>query len=238
MRATGLLSHSFAQHTVIGHRAREAALLKLVQALPGGSKLALTQLGRHRSGEAYLHAERDGIYRAIARTLLGGIERPLVLVDWSDADLRPHWLMIKAAVAVGGRAVSLYEKVYPMKRYNSPKTHREFLLALRTILPDGCRPIIVADAGFRGPWFKAVEAHGWDWVGRIRNKSEYYRTETRGWQYIDALYRRATARVRHIGEVSAPPRHGYRFRLYLVRAYKTRFGRPPLTRPQGGRARQ
>jgi hypothetical protein len=222
--------------------------------LLNGNTLSLTQLGRHRAGPAFtkhhikaadrllgnghLHAERDAIYRAIARTLLAGIKRPLILVDWSDADLRRRWLMIKAAVAAGGRAVSVYEKVYPMKQYNSPKTHREFLLALKSILPDGCEPIIVTDAGFRGPWFKAVEAHGWDWVGRIRNKIKYYRAETGRWRYTDSLYKQATARVRHIGEVSLSPRHGYRFRMYLVRAYKPRVGRPPLTRPQGGRVRQ
>jgi hypothetical protein len=254
MHVTGLLAQWLAQHTVIGHRAREAALLKLVQALLGGSDLSLTQLGRHRAGSAFtkhhikaadrllgnshLHAERDGIYRAISRTLLAGIKRPLVLVDWSDADEQRRWLMIKAAVAVGGRAVSVYEKVYPMKQYNSPKTHREFLELLKTMLPDGCQPIIVTDAGFRGPWFKAVEAHGWDWIGRIRNKIKYYREDTGRWQYTDTLYRKATARVRHVGEVSLSPRHGYRFRMYLVRAYKPRVGRPPRTRPQGGGARQ
>ena len=164
MHATGLLAQWLAQHSVIGHRAREAALLKLVQALLGGSTLSLTQLGRYRPGAAYakhhikaanrllsnrhLHAERDGIYRAIARTLLAGTKRPLILVDWSDADLRRRWLMIKAAVAVGGRAVTLYERVYPMKRYNSPRTHREFLEALRTMLPDGCKPLIVTEAGY------------------------------------------------------------------------------------------
>jgi hypothetical protein len=116
-------------HTVIGHRAREAALLKLVHALLDGSKLSLTQLGRHRAGSAY-------------------------------------------------------EK----------------------------------DAGFRGPWFKAVEARGWDWVGRIRNKIKYYDTSSGRWRYTDTLYEKATARVQHIGEVSLSPRHGYRFRMYLVRA--------------------
>jgi hypothetical protein len=54
MHATGLLSYWLAQHAVIKHRAREAALLKLVHALLGGSKLVLTQLGRHRAGEVEL----------------------------------------------------------------------------------------------------------------------------------------------------------------------------------------
>src|SRR4051812_19382673 len=186
MHVARLLSRWLSNHTVIGHRARELALTKLVQALLNGNTLSLTQLGRHRAGSAYekhhikaadrllanrhLHAERDGIYRAIARTLLTGIKQPIVIVDWSDLEPRRRWLVIKAAAAVGGRAISLYEKAYPMKRYNSPRTHREFLMDLKTILPEACEPLIVTDAGFRGPWFKAVEAQGWHWVGRIRNK--------------------------------------------------------------------
>jgi hypothetical protein len=143
MHVTRPLSQWLSNHTVIGHRAREAALLKLVHALLNGSKLSLTQLGRHRAGSAYekhhikaadrlladrpLHAERDGVYRAIARTLLAGIKRPLIIVDWSDMESRRRWLVIKAAAAVGGRAVSLYEKVYPMKRYNEDRgEHRPF----------------------------------------------------------------------------------------------------------------
>lgn len=227
---------------VIGHRAREGALLKLVNALLDGGKLSVTALGRHRAGSAYekhhikaadrllgnrhLHGERAGIYRAIAQTLLAGIRRPVIIIDWSDLEPRRQWLVIKAAAAVGGRAISLYEKVYPMKRYNSPQTHREFLAALKSVLPAECEPIIVTDAGFRGPWFKAVEAQGWDWVGRIRNKIKYYDTRSQRWQFTDTLYQKATARVQHVGEVSLSPRHGYRFRMYLVRAYKPSRGRP------------
>ena len=97
---------------VIGHRARESALLKLVNALLDGGKLSVTQLGRHRAGAAYekhhikaadrllankhLHAERPGIYRAIARTLLAGIQRPVIIVDWSDLESRRQWLVLKA----------------------------------------------------------------------------------------------------------------------------------------------
>jgi hypothetical protein len=61
----------------------------------------------------------------------------------------------------------------------------------------------------------AVEARGWDWVGRIRNKIKYYDTCGGRWRYTDTLYKKATARVQHIGEVSLSPRHGYRFRMYL-----------------------
>jgi Transposase DDE domain len=142
-----------------------------------------------------------------------------------------QWLMLKAAVPVGGRAISLYERVFSFKRYNSPGAHREFLRALRSILPNDCRPIIVTDAGFRGPWFREVESYKWDWVGRIRNKIKYYREETKRWCLTDSLYPEATARPRYVGEVALSRRHKYRFRLYLVRMYKPRVGRPPRRGP-------
>jgi hypothetical protein len=254
MHAIGLLSQWLAQHNVIGHKARREALLKLVQALFNGAKLSLTQLGRHRAGDAYpkhqikaadrllgnvhLYRERQRIYRVMAQTVLAGIHRPVILVDWSDSDPGQRWYWLKAAVAVRGRALSIYEKVYSLKDYNTPKAHREFLQTLRTILPDGCKPILVTDAGFRGPWFKTVEALGWDWVGRVLNGIKYYREDTGRWQSITALYKQATARVRHLGEVLISRQRKYRFRLYLVRAYKPRVGKPSRQRLQGGSSRK
>ena len=39
---------------------------------------------------------------------------------------------------------------------------------LAELLPDPVRPIIVTDAGFRGPFFREVLSRGWDFVGRVR----------------------------------------------------------------------
>lgn len=248
MHATTTLSRWLGDHRVIAHRARAQALEKAVRALLGGGRLSLTQLGRHRGGTAFakhnikaidrllgnghLHAEREQIYRAIAKTLLAGTKRPVIAIDWSDFELGRQWVMLKAAVPVGGRAVSIYERVYPFKRYNSPGAHREFLAALKATLPEGCGPILITDAGFRGPWFRAVEALGWDWVGRVRNRIKYYREETGRWCFTDSLYKQATPKVRHLGEVTLSRRHRYRFRMYLVRAYRPRQGRPPRRGPK------
>jgi hypothetical protein len=38
-------------------------------------------------GNGRLHRERADIYRALARTLLAGTRRPLIIVDWSDFEL-------------------------------------------------------------------------------------------------------------------------------------------------------
>jgi hypothetical protein len=254
MHAIALLSQWLTEHTVIRHAARREALQKLVEALLGGGKLSLTQLGRHRAGAAYpkhhikaadrllgnghLQGERGEIYRALARTVLAGIRSPVIIVDWSDTDPGQRWYLLKAAVAVRGRALSIYEKVYPLKDYNSSKAHRAFLQTLKTILPDGCKPILVTDAGFHGPWFKAVEALGWDWVGRILGNIKYYREDTGRWQSTKALYPQATARVRHLGEVQLSRQRRYRFRLYLVRTHKPRVGPPSRQRLQGGSSRK
>ena len=105
-----------------------------------------------------------------------------------------------------------------MRRYNSPKTHRLFLQRLSHVLPAHVRPILITDAGFRGPWFRQVESLGWDWIGRIRNTIKYLNPNTRRWCYVHPLYKQATPRPQHLGWRYLSKRHRYACRLYLVRA--------------------
>ena len=240
MHTMRLLGKWLQRNAVIGHQAREHALVRVVDALLSGGTLALTHLGRHRAGSGFvkhhikavdrllgnrdLHRERDGAYGALAKTVLGGVARPVILVDWADSALAHRQLILKAAVPVKGRAISIYEEVHSMRCYNNARTHRRFLHRLQSVLPEGCRPIVVTDAGFRGPWFRDVEALGWDWVGRIRNRIKYLKPDTGRWCFIHSLYRQATARVRHIGVRCLSRRHQYWGRLYLVRALSLSVG--------------
>lgn len=82
-------------------------------------------------------------------------------MDWSDVYEGQQFVMLTAAIPLGSRALTLYEKVYPMKQYNSPKAHKQFLQELSRVVPTSKHPIIITDAGFRGPWFREVEALGW-----------------------------------------------------------------------------
>lgn len=237
MHAKQVLSRWLENRAVIGHAARVAALIRVVQGLLLGGKASLTLLGRSRIGNAHvkhhikavdrllgnqlLHQELGGVYRAIAHSLFVGNQRPVLAVDWSDFECgkERRWAMLKAAAPAGGRAVVVYARVFPFKKYNSPGAHREFLRGLKAVLPELCRPIIVTDAGFRGPWFTAVEALGWDWVGRIRNKIKYFNEDTARWSFTNSLYKLATPVVRYLGQALLSPRFGYRFRMYLVRAH-------------------
>ena len=53
MHVGRFLSRWLEQHRLVQHRARSAALVKVVDAAVGGAKLSLTQLGRGRSGTAF-----------------------------------------------------------------------------------------------------------------------------------------------------------------------------------------
>ncbi len=249
MHAVSLLQTWLERNGVISHQARVGALMRVVESLLSGGKLSLTQLGRYRAGTAYvkhhikavdrllgnhhLHAEREGIYRALSARVLAGIARPVIVVDWADTARDRDWLTLRASVPVDGRAITLYEEIHPLRDYNKSRTHRRFLDAFHRVLPTSCRPVIVTDAGFRGPWFIQVESYGWDWVGRIRNRVNYLNPATGRWRDIQSLYSQATTRVRHLGRVIMSKQRRYACRLYLVRAYQRGPGRPRKRKNRG-----
>jgi len=242
------------------HAARATTVVIVVEALVLGAKLALTHLGRNLRSAAYakhsikrvdrllgnghLHRERSRIYRALAHWLLAATPRPVLLIDWADCgpgDSRHRWLLLRAAVPLGGRAIPVYEEVHPLTRYNSPRTHRRFLRHLRAVLPADCAPILVTDAGFRGPWFREVERFGWDWIGRVRNQVKYrldHWPEDRAWASTKALYAGATPRPQHLGGALLSRRQPYCCQLYVVRQYRRGRGRPRKAHGQGSTARR
>jgi hypothetical protein len=177
-------------------------------------------------GNRHLRAERDGIYRAMAKALLRGKVRPVISIDWSDIQTGRERVMLKAATPAGGRAVTLYERVFPISRYNSPGANREFLAALRSVLPEACQPILVTDAAFRGPWFREVESYGWDWISRVRANCKYYNSDSKRWCWTRSLYPGATTRPRFVGWVALIRNRSHQVGLYLVRERKARVGRP------------
>lgn len=188
MDALKLLHKNILKSQVITHQYRLTAVMKAVESILCGGKLTLTHLGRNLPEKIYekhkikcidrllgnskLHNERHALYRLMGHWLLCGVKHPVIIVDWSDVYEGQKFVMLTAAIPVGGRTLTLFEQVYPMKQYNSPKAHKQFLKELAQVVPKNKRPIIVTDAVFRGPWFHAVNALGWDWVGRIR-KSVY-----------------------------------------------------------------
>ncbi len=197
---------------------RRTALFVNVTAALHGEVLTVTHLGRSITSEAKekhcikradrllsnrrLQCERRDIYAALTQVLIGGKQRPVIIIDWSDMDECKRHFLLRASVPVGGRSLILYEEVHTVKSKEKPKTHQQFLQTLKSLLPPNCRPILVSDAGFRTPWFKQVEALGWDWVGRIRNRHEVQLLGEEGWIPCKCLYHQATSTPKALGGAS------------------------------------
>jgi hypothetical protein len=109
------------------------------------------------------------------------------------------------------------------------------------VLPAACAPILVTDAGFRGPWFREVERFGWDWIGRVRNQVKCRLARGTGggeWADARALYASATPAPRHLGRAVLSRRQSYACELYVVHQYRRGPGRPRKAHGQGSTARR
>lgn len=198
------------------HKTRRDSLEANVFAALIGRRLTVTDLGRsiksdtsHKHGikradrllsNPHLHREGIAIYRSLSHQWVGTQKRPIVLVDWSDMDESKRHFLLRAALAVEGRSTTLYEQVHTVESKEKRDTHRQFLIQLKAVLPDDCKPILVTDAGFRTTWFTLVESIGWDWVGRVRNR--HHMRWTRGGPWFDAkrCYEKAAYRPTFLGE--------------------------------------
>jgi hypothetical protein len=172
------------------HQKRLATLIQLVDAAIRLKKLSLTNIGRgmaltiqERSGircadrfigNKHLHdKERVLMYKTQANKIIGGKTRPKILIDWSPMPNTTHHVL-RAALIVEGRALTLYEEVHIEKNLSSRKIQINFLKTLKLCLPHFCQPVIITDSGFKNPWFKAILEQGWDYIGRVRGNVFYF----------------------------------------------------------------
>ena len=170
-------------------------------------------------GSRALQQECASVYAAMARHWLRGNDTPLIVVDWSDLNADRSAQMIRASVALEGRSLTLYEEVHSMKAATSPEVHKAFLARLKMMLAPGCQPIVITDAGFRSPWFRAVEAQGWHWVGRNRNR-DLVRSHGQAfaqWRGCKSLYAKATGSALDLGLFDCVRNRPHVHRLVLIK---------------------
>jgi hypothetical protein len=178
-----------------------------------------------------LLAEQRTFFRAIAATVLRESERPIVIVDWTQV-LGAHRALV-AAVPIGGRALPIYSEVHPERLLGNSAVQGRFLQALRDVLPVGCKPIVVSDAGFHGPFFRDLVALGWDFLGRIRGTA----TVACQGRHVskEQLYAVATSTPRDLGNCelySYPRLMSSRLVLVRKRRQRARHLLPPSSRDE------
>jgi hypothetical protein len=231
MRAIQIIQRQFRPDLERVHLARFRLVFAAVFTALRCGRISLTALGRAISettsqkhgikridrllGNVRLYEERIAFYQAIARRLVSASSRPLVIVDWTA--ITPNLWALVAAVSFQGRALTIYAESHPISRYLKPYVNAAFLKRVRAVLPRDCRPIILADAGFRSPFMKLVERMGWDYVIRLRGPAKLRHKYGRGWTALFELFERAGTRPKDFGHVEIGQRVRYRTRLIGVR---------------------
>lgn len=227
------------------HQRRLRSVWAAVSGLLTGRKLWLSALGRHLPSETsekhaikrvdrllgniHLRSERSLWYRWISEVVLKEVETPVVLVDWSRLDSGGKLHLLRAAVAVGGRALPVYERVH--HKCNDPKIERAFLDELeRQLGPGGRTPILVSDAGFGVDWFEHIQSKGWYYVGRVLKNVSVKVGPSGSWMRHSRLFEQAGAKAKALGPSDIRQSQPFATNLYLYkqvsqgRVRKTRTG--------------
>lgn len=215
MRVHTILNTFLHDVTPTMHKVRRASLNAALTSLLSGSQLSVTSLGRNIDSKTtekhqikrsmrlcsnpHLYHEIDAIYSSMTTRLIDQQKQPIILVDWSDLDPRKQHFLLRASIAVDGRSLTLLEKIYTVEYKDKPSVHKVFMESLKAILPDNVKPIIVSDAGFRVPWFELIASLGWDYVGRVRNKTMCKHIAADKWLLTRELYKAATTKAKPLG---------------------------------------
>ena len=207
------------------HARRALSFSAAVAAVISAGQLTLTAIGRsYRSstpkhgikradrlvGNFKLWGERLILLRALAGYLVRGVARPTILIDWTSVGDGTRQCALVAAVPFAGRAIPILFEVHSLRRYGRAEVHRRFLHRLSAVLPQRCSPIIVADAGFKMPFYRAVAAFGWGYVIRVRGSNRRF-----GPLRMSDLLGRALAAPKDLGTLPLLQRDGFGPRLVL-----------------------
>lgn len=215
MHAATIVSGFIETHLGAIHAGRRRVLSALVGAVMCGQCLSLTRLSRAVQGSGRLKASIKRVERMIGnarikqethivgRQLLQWLCRvrePLIIaVDWSA--LNPGGTLVELRAAVTrlgmGRALTVYQQVYPLAKLGNAKAEREMLETLRCWIAEDIQVIVVSDAGFRRPWFAQVERCGWSWIGRVRRGVNVSHDDS-VWVSAEHWFEQATSKARRL----------------------------------------
>ncbi len=253
VRALSLCQNFFSESLNFVHAARLAALWFAVDCLLRGGRLSLTGLGRAGEGHAdekhlvkkidrllgnvHLQQELPGIYNRVAGKLLERYKTPVVIVDWTP--WRDGFHALTAGIPVGGKCLTFYAEVHAEKKLSNPQVERNFLHMLKAILPAGTKPVVVTDGGFRTTWFDTVRELGWDYIGRIRGKVQFFNEVMEQWQPFEKLHERATRKPSNLGMLTLTKSQPREHRIVaLHRPPKKKASRKQYHQTRGAAARK
>lgn len=181
------------------HASRRECLVDAVTAITRGCPLRLSGLARGMAragtykaalkradrllGNARIDAENRCASQAIVNQLGAMCRELFIAVDWSSAAPGGRMVQLRASATMPGmgRAITICQRVYPGSTMGSARAENDLLQWLKTAIDPTMRVTLITDAGFRRPWFNAVSALGWSWIGRVRKGGNLRLPHDRSW---------------------------------------------------------
>lgn len=197
------------------HATRANSLFEACWALTNHSDLTVSSIGKNKSGNAYvkhkiksadrlignakLYSELQTVYGEFYHPFLASIKSVHVIVDWSGC-CRSDLYVLRASVVHEGRSITIYNEIHPQKKLGNPVVQKQFLANLKRQIPFGKHVIVITDAGFATPWFKAIVKLGWDYIGRMRGDTKILFGDMMRWIRTRKLYKKATNKIKYLGK--------------------------------------
>lgn len=107
--------------------------------------------------------------------------------------------MLRASMVHDGRSITIYNEIHPQEKVGNSIVHKKFLANLKKLIPYSTKVVVMTDAGFITPWFKAVTKIGWDYIGRLKVGIDYRLEGNNKWKSTTELNRKATRTIKSIG---------------------------------------
>ena len=230
------------------HKSRIKSLIPVIETIIKIKQLTLTKIarnldlpGQERAGirrvdrllaNIFYQDNAIKFYKCVTEFVVGNKKRPTIIIDWTGLPnskrktKNGEQCVLRSSLAAEGRAITLYEEVHPKRKEGCPKIHDAFLNNLKSLLPADCRPIIVTDAGFKNPWFRALRALNWDYIGRVRGAVHF--NDGTGSKGIKTLFEKATSIPKSLGQMLLAKNNSI-LTYFFIYTHKLK-GRKKLTR--------
>lgn len=211
------LCHKFFKNTSLEiHAARFNSLIEGVASVITGADLTCASLGRNMDGETkvknkikrsdrllsngFIYSDRKDIYKATTEAMLGNVKHIILIADWSPYQHKRDYGVFRIAAAFDGRSITVYQEAMEYNLLQKTHVQKRILETTKNLLPKNCKVTIISDMGFEGPWFKAIQALDWHYLGRLKIQANYKQGDE-GWLKTEILDKKATSKPRQIANV-------------------------------------
>lgn len=179
MRELNILHDSLYQFCPELHLKRLNSLMLACRALLDSKTLTLTELGRNLPCQARTKHNIKRMDRLLGNHHLH--QERLAVYRWH------------ASFICAGNPMPVV-----LVDWSDIREHK-FLSDLASLLLSSVTPLIISDAGFKVPWYKSVEAHGWYRLSRVKGTVQFAELGAENWQPVSSLHNKASSRAKSLG---------------------------------------